>query len=88
LSYRDVEDLLAERGMDISYETVRRWFVKFGNPIAGNLRRSRPIPSDHGHLDEMVIMIRGNRHWLWRAVDNEGETLDSLFSRSAIPRPR
>jgi len=78
LSYRDVEDLLAERGLDISYETVRRWFLKFGAPIARNLRRMRPTPSDHWHLDEMVIVIRGRRHWLWRAVDNEGEVLDFL----------
>ena len=78
LSYRDIEDLLAERGLDISYETVRRWFQKFGQPIASNLRKSRPIPSDHWHLDEMVIVIRGKKHWLWRAVDNEGEVLDFL----------
>jgi transposase-like protein len=78
LSYRDVEDLLAERGLDISYETVRRWFLKFGGPIARNLRRMRPTPSDYWHLDEMVIVIRGKQHWLWRAVDNEGEVLDFL----------
>ncbi len=78
LSYRDVEDLLAERGLDISYETVRRWFLKFGGPIASNLRRTRPTPSDYWHLDEMAIVIRGKRHWLWRAVDNEGEVLDFL----------
>ena len=78
LSYRDVEDLLAERGLDISYETVRRWFLKFGEPIARNLRTMRPTPSDYWHLDEMVIVIRGRRHWLWRAVDNEGEVLDFL----------
>lgn len=78
LSYRDVEDLLAERGLDISYETVRRWFLKFGAPIARNLRRGRPTPSDYWHLDEMVIVVRGRRHWLWRAVDNEGEVLDFL----------
>ena len=78
LSYRDVEDLLAERGLDISYETVRRWFLKFGGPIARNLRKVRPTPSDYWHLDEMVIVIRGKRHWLWRAVDNEGEVLDFL----------
>ena len=79
LSYRDVEDLLAERGMDISYETVRRWFLKFGKQIASNLRRTRPTQSDFWHLDEMVIVIRGRRYWLWRAVDNEGEVLDFLL---------
>jgi putative transposase len=78
LSFRDVEDLLAERGLDISYETVRRWFLKFGSAIAANLRRNRPKPCDHWHLDEMVIVIRRKRHWLWRAVDNEGEVLDFL----------
>ena len=78
LSYRDVEDLLAERGLDISYETVRRWFLKFGAPIARNLRHMRPTRSDYWHLDEMVIVIRGQRHWSWRAVDNEGEVLDFL----------
>ena len=62
LSYRDVEDLLAERGLDISHESVRRWFVKFGQPISRNLRQRRPIPSDYWHLDEMVIVIRGRRH--------------------------
>ncbi len=78
LSYRDVEDLLAERGLDISLESIRRWFLKFGAPIARNLRHMRPTPSDYWHLDEMVIVIRGQRHWLWRAVDNEGEVLDFL----------
>ncbi len=78
LSYRDVEDLLAERGLDISYETARRWFLKFGGLIARNLRRTRPTPSDYWHLDEMVIVIRGKRYWLWRAVDNEVEVLDFL----------
>ena len=69
---------MAERGLDISYETVRRWFLKFGAPIARNLRHMRPTPSDYWHLDEMVIVIRRRRHWLWRAVDNEGEVLDFL----------
>ena len=78
LSYRDVEDLLAERGLDISYESVRRWFLKFGAPIAQNLRHMRPIPNGYWHLDEMVIVIRGQRYWLWRAIDNGGEVLDFL----------
>jgi putative transposase len=80
LSYRDIEDLLAERGLDISYETVRRWFLKFGGPIARNLRSCRPTPNDIWHLDEMVIVIRGTRHFLWRAVDSEGEVLDLALS--------
>jgi putative transposase len=78
LSFRDVEDLLAERGIDVSNETVRRWFLKFGRLIAVNLRRGRPRPSSNWHLDEMVIRIRGRKHWLWRAVDDEGEVLDFL----------
>jgi len=81
LSFRDVEDLLAERGLDISYETVRHWFLKVGTHIAANLRRTRPKPSDHWHLDEMVLVVRGCRYWLWRAVDNEGEVLDFLVQR-------
>jgi transposase-like protein len=81
LSFRDVEELLAERGVDVSYETVRRWFLKFGLSIAANIRRSRPRPSDNWHLDEMAITIRGDRYWLWRAVDNEGEALNFLVQR-------
>ena len=79
LSLRDVEELLAERGLDVSYETVRRWFLKFGPAAAANLRRMRPKPSNHWYLDEMVVVIRGRRYWLWRAVDNEGEVLDFLI---------
>jgi transposase-like protein len=81
LSYRDVEDLLAERGLDVSYETVRRWVLKFGPMIARNLRRHRPRPSDRWHLDEMVVRIAGRRMYLWRAVDHEGEVLDMLVQR-------
>ena len=69
---------MAERGINVSNETVRRWFLKFGRLIAGNLRRSRPRASTRWHLDEMVIKIRGRRYWLWRAVDDEGEVLDLL----------
>ena len=78
LSFREIEDLLAERGLDVSCETFRRWFLKFGTPIASNLRVIRPRPSDHWHLDEMVIVIQRKRYWLWRAVDNEAEVLDFL----------
>jgi transposase-like protein len=78
LSYRDVEELLAERGLDISYETVRRWVLKFGPVFARNLRRLRPRPSAQWHLDEMAVVIGGKRLWLWRAVDSEGEVLDIL----------
>ena len=78
LSYRDVEELLAERGLDVSYETVRRWVLKFGPAFARNLRASRPRPSVRWHLDEMVVSTGGKRQWLWRAVDSEGEVLDLL----------
>src|SRR5580700_4460697 len=80
LSYRDVEELLAERGLEVSYETVRRWVLKFGPGFARRLRRSRPGPSNRWHLDEMVVRIAGKRMYLWRAVDHEGEVLDSWFS--------
>src|SRR3712207_6239202 len=78
LSYRDVEELLAERGIETSYETVRRWVLKFGPAFARNLRRLRPRPTTKWHLDEMVISIQGRRTYLWRAVDSEGEVLDLL----------
>lgn len=78
LSYRDVEDLLAERGLQVSNETVRRWVLKFGPFIARNLRRGRPTPHDQWHLDEMVVSIAGRRMYMWRAVDSEGEVLDVL----------
>ena len=81
LSYRDVEELLAERGLDISYESVRSWVLKFGPAIARALRRCRPRPSDRWHLDEMVVRIAGKHMYLWRAVDHEGEVLEILVQR-------
>jgi transposase-like protein len=81
LSYRDVEELLAERGIDVSYETVRRWLLKFGPLIAQRLRQRRPRPSKRWHLDEMVVRIAGQRMYLWRAVDDGGEILDMLVQR-------
>src|SRR5215467_9674531 len=89
LSYRDVEDLLAERGLDIPYETVRSWVLKFGPIIARRLRGRRPRPSDRWHLDEMVVRFAGKRVYLWRAVDHEREVLDMLVqsrrdSRAAL----
>jgi transposase-like protein len=80
LSCRDVEDLLAERGLDVFYETVRRWVLKFGPLFARELRR-RPRPTSRWHLDEMAVTIAGRQFWLWRAVDNEGEVLDLLVQR-------
>jgi putative transposase len=78
LSYRDVEELLAERGIEASYETARRWVIKFGPMFARNLRQLRPRATGTWHLDEMVISIQGRRMYLWRAVDSEGEVLDLL----------
>ena len=78
LSFRDVEDLLAERGIAISYETVRRWVSHFGPIIAAKLRQRRPRPHSIWHLDEVYLKIDGRMLYLWRAVDAEGEVLDVL----------
>jgi putative transposase len=78
LSLRDIELLLAERGIVVSYETVRRWCKKFGENFAGCLRRRRPRPGDKWHLDEVFIRIRGAQRYLWRAVDQDGIVLDIL----------
>jgi putative transposase len=78
LSYRDVEELLAERGLEV-HETVRRWVMKFGPLFARELRRRRSRPTSQWHLDEMAVMISGKQFWLWRAVKNEGEVLDLLM---------
>lgn len=86
LSCRDVEDLLAERGLDVSYEPVCLSFLKLGNQIASRLRSKQPPPGDHWHLDEMVIVMRGKRHWLWRAVDNEGTNNRAENSHQPVRR--
>ena len=78
LSFRDVEDLLAERGIIVSYETVRRWVNHFGPKIAADLRQRRPKPHTTWHLDEVYLKIDGRLVYLWRAVDGEGEVLDVL----------
>ena len=78
LSYRDVEDIRAERGVDVSFETVRRWVLRFGNIYAARLGRRRPRPSCRWHLGEVFLRIGGNIVYLWRAVDDEGEVLDVL----------
>ena len=78
LSFRDVEDLLAERGIMVSYETVRRWVNHFGPKIAADLRKRRPKPHTTWHLDEVYLKIDGRLVYLWRAVDAEGEVLDVL----------
>jgi transposase-like protein len=78
LSFRDVEDLLAERGVMVSYESVRRWVNHFGPTIAADLRRRRAKPCRTWHLDEVYLKIAGRMVYLWRAVDAEGEVLDVL----------
>jgi len=81
LSLRDVEDLLAERGVDVTYETIRCWANKFGSTIAANIRRRRNRADAVWHLDEMVVRIGGKKMYMWRAVDKEGEVLDVLVQK-------
>jgi putative transposase len=78
LSLRLVEEMLLERGIVVSYETLRRWVKKFGPEYARRLRRKPPGPDDIWHLDEVVICIAGKKHWLWRAVDQDGYVLDEI----------
>ena len=78
LSFRDVEELLAQRGIVVTYETVRQWCLKFGQTYANELRRRRPRCGDKWHLDEVFLKINGKQHYLWRAVDQHGNVLDIL----------
>src|ERR1043165_8545233 len=78
LSLRMVEEMLAARGIAVSHETVRQWARKFGQALANQIRRRLPNPGDKWHLDEVCLMIRGTKHWLWRAVDQDGVVLDVL----------
>ena len=78
LSLRMVEELLAARGIELAYETVRRWSVKFGLGIARRIRSTSLARGDKWHLDEVVVTINGRKHWLWRAVDQHGAVLDVL----------
>ena len=88
LSLRDVEDLLAERGVAVSYETVRRWVNHFGPRIAAELRKRRLKPHTTWHLDEVYLKIDGRMVYLWRAVDAEGEVLDVLVQSKETGTPR
>ena len=81
LSYRDVEELLFSRGVIVTYETIRKWCRKFGQGYANQLRRRRPQAGDKWHLDEVFLTIHGERHYLWRAVDQDGTVLDILVQR-------
>ena len=78
LSLRMVEEMLAARGIQVSYETLRQWALKFGQDFANKIRRRRPAAGDRWHLDEVVISIAGKKHWLWRAIDQHGVVLDIL----------
>ena len=81
LSLRDVEELPAERGVTVTYETIRAWCAKFGPSYAAGLRRRRACVSDKWHLDEVQLKMNGKRHWLWRAVDKHGVVLDILVQQ-------
>ena len=78
LSYRDVQEILLERGIEVSHEAIRQWCGKFGQDYANRLRRRRPRPGDKWHLDEVFITINGERYYLWRAVDQDDNMLDIL----------
>lgn len=78
LSLRLVEEMLLERGIGVSYETIRRWGRKFGPEYARRLRRKQANRHDIWHLDEVVISIAGQQHWLWRVVDQDGNVLDEV----------
>src|SRR6202166_1971546 len=78
LSYRDVEEIMAERGVVVTYETIRDWSQKFGGTYATRLRSRTPRPGDRWHLDEVYLSISGKLQYLWRAVDQDGEVLDIL----------
>ena len=81
LSFRDVELIVAERGITVSHETIRQWYQTFGMEYAQKLRQKRGQPGDKWHLDEIFIKINGKTHYLWRAVDQNGMVLDILVTR-------
>ncbi len=81
LSQREVEEMLLERGIDVSYETVRRWIAKFGPQIARNLRRRQARLGDIWYLDEVVVKCAGEKSWLWRAVDQHSTVLEEILQK-------
>ena len=85
LSFRDVEELLAKRGVIVTYETIRQWCRKFGPEYARRLRRHQGRLGDVWHLDEVFVKIRGERHYLWRAVDQDGDVIDIAAHRMTMP---
>jgi putative transposase len=90
LSFREVEEMMMARGVIVSYETIQAWCHKFGQTYANGLRRRRPRPGDKWHLDEVFITTQGKSHYLWRAVDQDGNVLDILVTsrRDAKAAPR
>jgi putative transposase len=78
LSYRNIEELLAKRGVQVTYETVREWYHKFGSLYAARLRKQRALIGSKWHLDEVFIKMNGLQHYLWRAVDQHGAVIDIL----------
>ena len=80
LSYRDVSDMLLQRGIEVSYQTIKNWNDKFGDLFADEIRRRRPKPSRRWHIDEMHTKICGKRCYLWRAVDDKGVVLDVVVT--------
>ena len=87
LSLRMVEEMLAARGISVTHETIRQWGLKFGREFADRIRRRAPRRGDKWHLDEVVISIAGKKHWLWRAVDQDGFVLDVSSRADATRRP-
>ncbi|MEL6442360.1 MAG: IS6 family transposase [Cyanobacteria bacterium J06621_8] len=81
LSYRDIEKMMLYRGIEVTYESVRDWVDKFSGSAAKKIRKGRPKASDKWHLDEVRVMIKGEEHWLWRAVDSQGQVLDILIQK-------
>lgn len=87
LSFRDVEELMFQRGVIVSHETIRRWSLKFGQGYADGLRRCRPAAGDKWHLDEVFVKINGERQYLWRAVDQHGTVLGIFVYGDLTPAP-
>jgi putative transposase len=81
LSYRDIEDIFASRGIIVSYETIRQWCKKFTHSIAKTLKKKHGVCGDHWYLDEVFIKINGKPHYLWRAVDQDANELDILITK-------
>jgi putative transposase len=86
LSFRDVEELLAARGISVTYETVRNWCLKFGNQYCSQIRKKRGQLGDTWYLDEVFVKINGVLHYLWRAVDQDGDELDILVQKRRIKK--